>query len=205
MKQKDELCPANWEIAVLALHGLGGASDRVHTEDIAIRCYKLAPGQFSWRKHPELPDCDIARVALSDARKDKNGALVSMTGPSEREGLWMLTDAGVRWIRARGEAVKRALGVRPSPVDPGKNARQYARRAIGELIRHPAFTHFRESGSVADVTEGDFVDSLRCTLNTPPTTLRARMDEAKTRATNLNEPEVVDYLDQCEKRFRHLL
>jgi hypothetical protein len=58
----------NWEIAVYALFLEGGTSKPIHTEDIALACFRLAPDAFSWIRHVEYPDKDIARVALTDAR-----------------------------------------------------------------------------------------------------------------------------------------
>ena len=64
---------ANWKIATYALYVLEGASKTVHTEDIALKCYELAPDVCSWVNYPEYPDKEIVRIALSDAMKEKNG------------------------------------------------------------------------------------------------------------------------------------
>jgi hypothetical protein len=61
-----------------------------------MRAHEIAPGRFSWRKYPEQINLELVRVALSDARKPENGALVVGTG---RTG-WSLTDAGQRWAVA---------------------------------------------------------------------------------------------------------
>ena len=67
----------NWETAVYALYLLGGATKSVHTEDVALKCFELAPGSFSWIKHAHLPDKEVTRSSLVDARKDKYGRLVT--------------------------------------------------------------------------------------------------------------------------------
>jgi len=155
---------ANQEIAVIALDNLGGGSKRVHTEDIARECYRLAPAQFSWRKYPDLPDCDTARVGLSDAHKQKNGALVSITGPSQREGLWMLTAAGIAWLCGNEDRLRNALGAKVLAASTHRDARQYARRPLHHVIRHPAFAQFKSESSCSNLDEAAFVDSLNCTL-----------------------------------------
>lgn len=66
----------NRELVVYALSVLGGDSKPIHTEDIALKCHELFPESFSWTKHPEIPDKDIVRVALTDARKRQHGVLV---------------------------------------------------------------------------------------------------------------------------------
>lgn len=65
----------------------------VDTEDVALKVHELAPGRFSWRKHPDQINLELVRVALSDARKPESGSLVAGKG---RSG-WSLTTAGQRW------------------------------------------------------------------------------------------------------------
>ena len=191
--------PTNPDIAVLALYRLGGAETRVHTEDVALECYRLAQPDFSWRKYPEHPDCEPARLALEDARKPKNGRRVSRTGTA-REGGWMLTPTGVQWVREHGDQATEVLGVADL-----RSERQYARRAVSELTSHAAFRRFASERTCEGVSEVEFVDSLRCTLNTSPKVLRARLEEEKTRATEVQAHDVVAYLVECENTFSRLL
>lgn len=89
--------PRQLEVAVCALHLLNGAQKSIDHEDIAIKCHELAPELFAWRKYPEQVNLELVRVSLSDAKKEKNGALVSGSG---RDG-WRLTPAGVTWLAGR--------------------------------------------------------------------------------------------------------
>ncbi len=73
---------SNIDIALYALHLLGGQDHRVHTEDVALKCFELAPTQFSWVKYPNYPEYNTAYLALGDAQKAKYGGLV--VGGSER-------------------------------------------------------------------------------------------------------------------------
>jgi hypothetical protein len=84
------------ELVVLALYMIGGGERVVDTEDVAVKVHEIAPGRFSWRKYPEQINLELVRVALSDAGKPKNGALVDGTGKSG----WSLTAAGQRWGEA---------------------------------------------------------------------------------------------------------
>ena len=104
-----------YEIVVLAVADLGGAARFVDTEDVAIRSHELAPSLFSWRKHPQQVNLEIVRVSLSDAKKQKNGQLLSGSG---RDG-WRLTRKGLDWVSsgtapkqvaARGAVTKRTSG-----------------------------------------------------------------------------------------------
>lgn len=87
---------ANWQVAVLALYSLGGASARWRSEDVALKCYDLAPRRFGWGEHPQL---EPARMALRDAKKPKHGALVA---GDEAKG-WLLTEEGLAWCEGNAE------------------------------------------------------------------------------------------------------
>lgn len=93
--------PKQFEIATLAVYLLGGAEKAVDTEDVAIKCYELAPVLFSWQKHKDQINLELVRVSLSDAKKKKSGELLTGLG---REG-WRLTSAGLDWINRKGKAL----------------------------------------------------------------------------------------------------
>ena len=80
---------SNLKIAVYALYQVGGTSVRQDTEDVAQECFTLAAHRFSWKKYP-YPNLDTVKQALADARRPRNGRLVS---GGEREG-WILTPDG---------------------------------------------------------------------------------------------------------------
>ena len=84
-----------YEVTVLAIYLLGGASKSIDTEDAAIKCHELDPDHFSWQKHKDQINLELVRVSLSDAKKTKNGGLLSGSG---REG-WRLSSRGLDWIR----------------------------------------------------------------------------------------------------------
>ena len=89
-----------YEVAVLAVYLLGGANRSIDTEDAALKCHEVAEKLFSWQKHKDQINLELVRVSLSDAKKTKNGGLLSGSG---REG-WRLSSRGLNWIRAREQA-----------------------------------------------------------------------------------------------------
>lgn len=84
----------NPELVTIAVALLGGDKELVDREDVAIKANELAPGRFSWRKFPENIDLDAVGVALRDAKKPRNGSLVTGTNASG----WMLTPSGIKWL-----------------------------------------------------------------------------------------------------------
>lgn len=89
-----------YEVAVMAIYLLGGASKSIDTEDAAIKCHELTPDLFSWQKYKDQINLELVRVSLSDAKKAKNGGLISGSG---REG-WRLSSRGLDWIRSHEDS-----------------------------------------------------------------------------------------------------
>lgn len=89
-----ETALTNLQLVTIAVAQLGGHTHSVDREDIAIKVNDLAPGRFNWRKYPQNIDLDAVGVALRDAKKEKNGALLI----GNNSMGWMLSPAGVEWI-----------------------------------------------------------------------------------------------------------
>jgi hypothetical protein len=90
---------SNYFIVTIAIALLGGDSDHIDREYIAIEANKLAKGKFNWRKFPNRIDLYTVRVALNDANKVKNGQLI--IGNNSRG--WMLSQNGLRWLITLGK------------------------------------------------------------------------------------------------------
>ena len=192
------------DIAVYALHLLGGWQKRVHTEDVALKCYELAPSKFSWVKYPQHPDATPARFALEAAKKQKYGALVR--GESERKrtskniGGWMLTVNGIEWVKENRKRIEDYLGKHVPTGD-----RLPANRKLKGLTESAAFRRFRDRGEQAEVSHAEFAESLVCTVNTTAEVLNDRLDQLNSIAEELKRDDIKSYVDFCRKRFGSLL
>ena len=67
---------SNLEIVTLTVYLLGGESNYVDLEDVAIKVNELAPGRFAWKKYPDQINIEHVRTSLSDAKKSENGGYV---------------------------------------------------------------------------------------------------------------------------------
>jgi hypothetical protein len=112
---------SNIEVVVVALFRLGGDKEIKDTEDIAVEANRLAPGRFVWRKHPDQISLEHVRVFLSDAKKQKNGKLVSGDGTKG----WRLTKAGLEVATTKAAGIREAL-----PVRPRKDQEELRRRRL---------------------------------------------------------------------------
>src|SRR5687767_15856094 len=86
---------ANHEVLTLAVYLLGGETQRIDTEDIAIRANELAPGRFAWKKYPDQINLELIRVYLSDAKKAAKGRYLAGSGNTG----WMLSQRGLHFAR----------------------------------------------------------------------------------------------------------
>ena len=146
------------EVVALALYVLGGASNVVDTEDVAIQAHAIAPGRFAWRKHPDQINLELVRVALSDARKSENGALVSGKGKAG----WSLTPAGQRWCESRAEILlERDLTKERAERRAGSIDEQRWQRERARVTTSAAWSEWQASGTGATVARDAAHDLFR--------------------------------------------
>ena len=172
----------NWQIAALALYSLGGATARQHQEDVAVRCYELAPRRFSWERH-DYPDIDRAGVALRDGKKVKNGALV--TG-DKRVG-WLLTPTGIDWARRRTEAVGNGEAEGASVLSAA------ADRELRKLQQHRLFAEWQAGSSEVSVFQA--ADAVGLPADAPTHSIARRIAELSGAARAARRQEVEGFLE----------
>ena len=204
MKQAKRDTVTDIDVALYALYLLGGWEKRIHTEDVALKCYELAPSKFSWVKYPDHPDLQTTRFALEAAKKAIYGRLAR--GQSERKrilgstGGWMLTANGIHWIRANMSRIEQFLG-KHHPVGD----RLSSDRKLKELLRSTAFRKFMDQREQAQISHAEFAESLVCTVNTRPEMLDDRLEKFYSVAEELRREDLRDYVNFCRERFARLL
>jgi hypothetical protein len=88
---------SNIEIVTLTVYLLGGNTNFIDTEDIAVKSNELASGRFTWLKYPDQINIEKIRTSLSDAKKQKNGGYILGL---HKDG-WRLTEAGLNFSKKR--------------------------------------------------------------------------------------------------------
>ncbi len=198
---------ANRELVVYALYLLGGDSNPVHTEDIALKCFELFPASFSWVKHSQYPDKDIVRVALTDARKTTNGSFVEgrsgekrgLSAKTKRQPIedgWMLTTAGVRWIRDN-------QGKLAQVVDSGQ-VKAHRQRLLKQLKRvrdHSLFGIYLENPGRFSPSIGAIADLLRCRVDADAQVWQERLDKVYRQAMAAEQIDVCDFIAKCRDAY----
>lgn len=136
-----------YEVAVLAVYLLDGGSKSIDTEDIAVKCHELAPALFSWQKHKDQINLELVRVSLSDAKKLKNGGLLTGSG---REG-WRLSSKGLDWLATKTSAQIRGFRneIRKGESKAGSIDSVRRQRERNRLVLSDAWRDWSEQGSLS--------------------------------------------------------
>jgi hypothetical protein len=194
---------ANRELVVYCLYVAGGATARIHTEDVALKCWELFPSSFSWTKYPQYPDKDIVRVALTDARKEKYGAFVSgrvegnaaRTDQAEPES-WMLTEKGLTWITGH-----LSLFCDDSAKPERKAHRQLLLRRLKELTTTPLYRRFAEAESSFCPSIGELAAFLKCRVDANESVWERRLGEIRRLGIDAGEDAIGRFAAACSDAY----
>lgn len=191
----------NRELVVYGLYAAGGANQRVHTEDVALKCWALFPTAFSWTKYSQFPDKDIVRVALTDARKDKYGAMVTgrvegLAHNADEPDGWLLTEAGLQWI-AQNRPAFEAEG-----ADPQRKAhRQLLLKRVKEISGSNLFHAFQRDGDAFAPGIGELASFLKCRVDANPSIWERRLADIRRLSIDTAESELSRFADACSRAY----
>ena len=195
----------NLEIAVYALFLQGGGTRSVHTEDVALKCFELAPESFSWVKYPNNPDKDIARVALTDARKEKIGPLVTgragrgkghFTNTQLKGSLdgWRLNAKGIAWVKENEERLAAELKQKQP-----KSHRQEIQQHLSRVREHVLYKNFKDQPNGFVPTLGPLAELLRCRVDAERVVWHKRFESLRNQALLAKQLDIIDFVDVCQK------
>ena len=205
MGQRDR---PNRELVVYVVGLLGGAYRSVHTEDIAVKAHELYPDTFSWTNYPRLPDKDIVRVALTDSRKEKYGALVygrsgqssnrpSASKPKRAPDGWGLTEAGTNWFNRESGSLAKHSDERML-----RDHRQAVLRRLRRVLDHPVFETYTKEPIRFAPSLGDIASLLRCRVDAPDEVWNSRFLNLERDATASDRSELTDFINKCREAYR---
>jgi len=200
---------SNNDVVLYTIYKLGGIEKKIHTEHIAIECFKLAKERFCWRlpEHRQYPDKEIARVTLKNlgnVKDTKYGQLVTGRSGVEASGKetdgWMLTPKGAKWIIKNYRRIEKALKIETTAAK-----RPDIQRILRKFEQEKCYQKFLQYGALTDVSEYDFKDMLNCGPDAYPETIRKEFNRLKTQGEITQNKSILSFLRACEKAFGHLL
>ncbi len=133
------------DIALLAMLRLGGDEKGLDMEDIAVECHKISPKTFSWRKYPDQVNMILVANAIQDAKRGRNGSLVS---GGQKQG-WRLTVAGLQAAQ-RVNASDAGAG-NPNSVPEFRGAKgQRVKQEYSRLKNSDAFSQWKSGQNISE-------------------------------------------------------
>jgi hypothetical protein len=135
----------HFQVAAMAVHLLGGANRAIDTEDAAVKCYELAPNLFGWQKYKEQINLELVRVSLSDAKKPKNGGLLSGSG---REG-WRMTANGLEWAASEKLDAKARSALAQAETRAGSIDKVRREREKSRILSSKAWQEWCDSSAIS--------------------------------------------------------
>ena len=198
----------NRELVVYVLGLLGGSFKPVHTEDVALKAHELFPDAFSWTKYPKLPDKDIVRVALTDARKARYGTLVegrsgqafghsSRTSRERTLDGWMLTDSGMKWFDREATDFEETESARMF-----SDHRNAALKRLRRVLQHHVFRNYVRDPKGFDPSLGDIASLVRCRVDAPEDVWERRFQDIERESTASQRRELPDFVAKCRMAYR---
>jgi hypothetical protein len=179
---------ANWEIFLWALYHLGGSSQFVDIENVALECFEIAPARFGWRTRRDLPDYKKCAKALQEAEARRPQMLVKTRDTFGRQ----LTAEGQKWIETNSKRLSHLLNHGVSVPEPKQRPTS---RMMAEIEQSEAFTQWKEN-SVVPQEKWRMADVLRCSPDSNPVTWSARLESARGIAYDLNKKSILQFLDE---------
>lgn len=197
---------SNAEIVVYAIFQLGGNEGKIHTEHIAMECFKLAKERFSWRlpEYKEYPDKQHVREALKDAQYFKEGRLVTGRSGVDAAGKevdgWMLTPEGARWIMRNCKRIESLL-----EISTERSKRLDLLRAIRWFEQEKCYQKYLHDGSLENISEYEFKDMLLCRPDAQPQVILKEFERLQTKAEIAQDKNILSFLNACEEAFGYLM
>jgi hypothetical protein len=151
-----------------------------------------------------LPDKEVTRSSLVDARKEKNGRLVTgragrHKGQYRNRGItpeadgWTLTEEGVKWVQNNHDRVERSLG-----TGADQSSRQEIRRALHRVTQSALFQDYLSNREGFVPQLGALAELLRCRVDAENHVWSKRFATLRNQAQLARQNDVLDFLEKCE-------
>lgn len=200
---------SNNDIVIYAIFKLGGIEKKIHTEDIAMECFKLSPEKFSWTQSKyfkKYPDKEIARVTLKNLKSKKNKGPILVKGRAgatsagkETDG-WRLTPEGVKWILSNQKRIEESLKITDKPVK-----RPEVSKIIKKLEGEKCYQKYLQDGSLQNVNKYEFTDMLLCRPDAAPEVISNNFQKLKAQVELTQDKSIISFINECEQVFKELM
>lgn len=183
-------------IALISCYSLGGAKSKVHTEEIAYKCFLLNKNSFAWKieKFQRFPDMAKVRKAIDRLKKDKL-IIGSYSYDLFKDG-WRLSSKGIKAAEEYKDFLKlKKTKTQLTPVD---------KKYLKKFIQSDIFKKFIKDKEDFDVSIYDIADLLSSNSSNTDH-IRSKFFELKNLTEISNEKEFFSFLNFLEIKFKDIL
>lgn len=194
---------SNANIVTLAIASLGGASKKIHTEEIAERALELAPDRFSWRlkkyQTSGWPQIYIVKTALTDAEKKANGGYITGNYATDlsKDG-WSLTPEGAAWARG---SMRLLEGQTKCKDTIPKAEKQRVQKYLNRIKQQPIYREYVKEGSLQNASVYAFADLLNVSPDASMSVMSKKFNSLASQASLHGDRPLNQFLNECTKQF----
>ena len=189
----DEKVYKNIQKSHLILFGLYSVvtkKEECTSERLVKECFTIFPKVFGMSRYPKWPD---TLKFDRDLRKLREQGLI--TGYLRIS--FSLTKFGERLAKETEEFLKKGIKKRTTYT----TKRGADINWINYLKKSQSFQGFLKNGKKFSITEMEFRNLLRCTLETPPRIIKQNLLYSKNLAKEFKEKELVKFLEICSQKL----
>lgn len=187
------------ELLTYCIFRLTSENKEATFERIVAKSFELFPGKFSLSGYPMWPDS--ARVNKSWLRCRTDFKYIH---GSVKNGF-RLTEKGLEVVKKVQFHLDRPINERQLVDAASKKGRTREEAFLKEIMKSDVYQRYLKEGENASVTHFEFCDSLFCTLETPPKTLKENLAKLKEYSSRMNRNDVYDFLSFLETKFKRML
>ena len=192
----------NKDLVLFALYETGGAEKPIHTEDVAVQVFKYPMGKqrYRWERYANYPDKERVARELRRLKNMKGTILVkghvNIGSKKDRRDGWMLTDAGVDRIKAKGKKIVSMLG--EASGTHSKYEEDIFRRRIANTS---CYKLYLRDPTMRGAKDHVFTDMLYCLPDAPNAKVRAAYDQMLANAKAIGAKDLIEFLLTARRRF----
>lgn len=185
-------------LVVVVLGELGGEAD---LESITLKAHGMFPQVFSWKTRPELPDKDVVRAHLSEAKKQKFGGLVVDVDLRKGRGVSGLKRYA---LTAAGSSQAREMSAMLDNIT-GTNTTINHRRLVEPILKSNAYIAFTEGETIVSIGRDSFLAAFKLFPDATDYAIKGRLarawDAVQSMPESKDKERVVQFMSEGRNDF----
>lgn len=186
------------DLILLAIYLVKKNKEICTFERLVAECFNNFPKVFSFQRYPQWPDSLKFDRSLRKLRE--KSLIIGGVGGNYSPGQIILTFAGenkAKQVKLLLSNKKTTIFLKRKIIAP----RSIDEKLVYQLEINPYFKKFINNPKSFTITESDYRNILRCTLETPIRIIKQNHNYYKKLAETYNKNKMLDFLSYCENKF----